>query len=223
MHLDMGLGLEREGPLLGFNFGAGERSLDIKRPRVVPLDEVRVVAVHHTDEIGEFGQTVLVQPLPDVRRLLLDFDCKIGQDARYLLFEEAGLDTGGCPGGFHADLSLRNSLSYHIFMKFSRGILPILLADPYQIPACQKCRILPISRAEIVETCQHPQRNDGQILPTRCRSAFGAMTPTKPDYDARQTAQDRRACLAGFRVLFAVETDARHNMASDAACSSGGG
>ena len=56
-----GLKGERAGFFL--KLGTSQRPFDVAGARIVSFDQVGVVAVHHTDEIGKFGCAVRMQPL----------------------------------------------------------------------------------------------------------------------------------------------------------------
>ncbi len=99
----MSLRLQCEWPLLRFNRCTGKRALNIKRSRIVTLDQIGIVAVHHADEVSEFGQTILVQALTDIGRSPLNFYREICQHPRDVFLEQAWFDTGGGFKGFHAD------------------------------------------------------------------------------------------------------------------------
>lgn len=97
-----------QGQRAGFFFKLrpGQGPFNVARPGVVPLDEVRIIAVHHSNEVGKFGGTVRVQPQPEPCCLSLDIHREVGQLGRNGLFEEARLDPAGCfqhscrsPGG----------------------------------------------------------------------------------------------------------------------------
>tara|TARA_R110002012_G_scaffold315199_1_gene528677 strand:+ start:2332 stop:2676 length:345 start_codon:yes stop_codon:yes gene_type:complete len=92
---DMGAGFECEGPRFGFQLGPGEGAFDVTRARVVPLDQVRVVAVHHPDQIGQLGCVVRVQTLSQPCRFALNLDRQVRQAGRYVLFKEARFDPAG--------------------------------------------------------------------------------------------------------------------------------
>ena len=76
--------------------GTGERALDISRACVVAFDQVRVVAVHHADEVREFRRAVRVQPLSQLGRFPLDVDRKVRQFGGDVLLEETRFDSAGC-------------------------------------------------------------------------------------------------------------------------------
>ena len=56
-----------------------ERALDIDRVRVVPFDQVAVVAVHRPHEIGERGQQACGQGAAEAGALLRQLQGEIGQ------------------------------------------------------------------------------------------------------------------------------------------------
>ncbi len=93
---DMGAGFQRKGSCLGLEFGPGEGALAVARAHVVPFNQVRVVAVHHPDQVRQLGRAVWVKPLSQHRRLALDLDRQVRQAGRYVLLEEAWLDPAGC-------------------------------------------------------------------------------------------------------------------------------
>ena len=93
---DMCAGFQRKRARLGFELGPGEGAFDIARARVVPLDQVRVVAVHHPDQVRQLGRAVRMQPLSKPGCLALDIDRQIRKTGRYMLLEEAWLDSAGC-------------------------------------------------------------------------------------------------------------------------------
>lgn len=93
---DMGSGFQRKRPCLGLQLGPCKGAFDVARARVVPLDQVRVVAIHHPDQVRQFGRAVRVKTLTEVRRLALDLDRQVRQACRYVLLEEAWLDPAGC-------------------------------------------------------------------------------------------------------------------------------
>jgi len=64
LNIDVGLGLQGERPLVLFDLLSGKRAFDIARSGVVTLEQIRVVAVHDSDEVGQLGQAI---PVP--RRL----------------------------------------------------------------------------------------------------------------------------------------------------------
>jgi hypothetical protein len=93
---DMGAGFQRKGPRLGLKFGPGEGVFNVARACVVPLDQVRVVAVHHPDEVRQLCRAVWVKPVSQHRRLALDIDRQVRQPGRHVLFEEAWFDPAWC-------------------------------------------------------------------------------------------------------------------------------
>ena len=72
-----GLKGERAGFFL--KLGTSQRPFDVARARVVSFDQVGVVAVHHTDEIGKFGCAVRMQPLSQPGGFPLNVDRKVCQ------------------------------------------------------------------------------------------------------------------------------------------------
>jgi hypothetical protein len=93
---DMGAGFKGEWSRLGLKLGPREGAFDVARARVVPLDQIRVVAVHHSDQICQFGCAVRVETLAEVRRLPLDLDRQVREAGRYVLLEEAWFNPAGC-------------------------------------------------------------------------------------------------------------------------------
>ena len=89
-------GLKRKGTGRLFRFGPGQRALDISGPGFVPFDQVRVVAVHDPDQIGQFSGAFGMQPPTYITRRLLYFDSKIGEVRRQAVLEQAGFNAGGC-------------------------------------------------------------------------------------------------------------------------------
>ncbi len=56
--------LQRKGARIGVEFSPFEGALDIEGSGVVPLDEIRIIAVHDADVIGQFRRAVGVQTTP---------------------------------------------------------------------------------------------------------------------------------------------------------------
>lgn len=71
---DMGSRFQSKRAGLFFELGSGERALYISRACVVAFDQIRVIAVHHADEVREFRRAVRVQPLSQLGRFPLDVD-----------------------------------------------------------------------------------------------------------------------------------------------------
>ncbi len=77
---DVRLGFELEIALFGvLAVVVLERALDIDRVRVVPFDQVAVVAVHRPHEIGERGQQACGQGAAEAGALLRQLQRQIGQ------------------------------------------------------------------------------------------------------------------------------------------------
>jgi hypothetical protein len=93
---DMRARFQSKWARLIFQLGTGERPLNVSRACVVTFDQVRVVAVYHTDEVRKFRRTVRVQPLSHLRRFFLDIDRKISQFSGNVLLKEARFDSAGC-------------------------------------------------------------------------------------------------------------------------------
>ena len=69
--------LQRKGARIGVEFSPFEGALDIEGSGVVPLDEIRIMAVHDADVIGQFRRAVGVQTISETHRLRADFDREI--------------------------------------------------------------------------------------------------------------------------------------------------
>ncbi len=93
---DMRARLQGKRAGLLFEFGAGQRPLNIARSGVVPFEQVRLVAVYHADEVGELCRTIRMQPLTQSRSFPLYIDRESCQFGRNMLLEEAGLYPGRC-------------------------------------------------------------------------------------------------------------------------------
>lgn len=89
---DVRPGLKGEGTCFFLKLGASQRPFDVAGARVMSFDQVGVVAVHHTDEIGKFGCAVRMQPLSQPGGFPLDVDRKVCQFCGNMLLEEAGFD-----------------------------------------------------------------------------------------------------------------------------------
>ncbi len=86
---DMCARFQRKRAGLLLEFRAGERALNVSWACVVAFDQVRVVAIHHADEVREFSRAVRVQPLSWLGRFPLDVDRKVGQFGGSVIIEEA--------------------------------------------------------------------------------------------------------------------------------------
>jgi len=62
----------------------------------VAFDQVGVVTIHNTHQIGEFGRTVSMQALPEPAYLALNIDGKVCQLGRDVFFEETRFYSVGC-------------------------------------------------------------------------------------------------------------------------------
>mgnify|MGYP001627839194 CR=1 FL=1 len=126
---DLGAGFQRKGARLGLELGSCEGAFDVTRARVVSLDQVRVVAIHHPDQVCQFGSAVRVQALSQPCRLALDFDRKVRQAGRYVLFEEARFDPAGRLYHFLPILSVQNLKQSLPFYAMKSKLLPMYVAD----------------------------------------------------------------------------------------------
>lgn len=92
---DMSARLKGEGAGFFFKLSADKRPFDVARSRVVALDQVRVLAVHHADEIRKLGCAIRVQPQSQSSGLPLNVDRKVCQFCGNILLKEAGFYSGG--------------------------------------------------------------------------------------------------------------------------------
>ena len=105
LHTDMGHGLDLEvaAPFVRVQIG-GQRPLDLPGPRVVALNEIRVVAVHDPHEIGQAGGGARMQPGAQPFCHGDELGGQVGQLLAALI-NEAGFDPGRCfHEVHHADL-----------------------------------------------------------------------------------------------------------------------
>ena len=85
----MGTGFQRKRARLCLQFVTGEGAC-------CSLDQVRILAVHHADQIRQLGRTVRVTTLTKGRRFALDLDRQVRQAGRYVLIQESRFDPAGC-------------------------------------------------------------------------------------------------------------------------------
>ena len=80
LDVDMRFGLELQVALVGVPaIVAFKGALDVDRVRVVSFDQIAVIAVHRTHEIGEGCQKARRQGVPEAGALLRQVERKIGQ------------------------------------------------------------------------------------------------------------------------------------------------
>ena len=80
LDVDMGPGLELQGPLFGFGAVVfPERAFDIDRMGVVALNQVAVVAIHGADERGKPRPNAVRQAVAETGGLHRQLDRKVGQ------------------------------------------------------------------------------------------------------------------------------------------------
>jgi hypothetical protein len=84
--------------------------LGVVPARVVTLDEIRIVSIHHPDEVSEFCRRFWMEAAPQVVRLSLQFHREVRQDGRYGVLEEARLDPSRCFILFLPILKIHNCL-----------------------------------------------------------------------------------------------------------------
>jgi hypothetical protein len=96
VHQHMRARFERQRPALGLDFSAGQCAFDIPGPRVVALDQIRVVAIHDANKIGEFGSRLGMASRPERRGFSLYFADKLRQDAWDRVFKNQQFDSGWC-------------------------------------------------------------------------------------------------------------------------------
>jgi hypothetical protein len=71
-----------------------QSALDVPRPGSVALDQIRVVAVHHSHEVGETGGSAGMKPTAEPASGGRQLGEKVEQPAARFL-QEAGLDASG--------------------------------------------------------------------------------------------------------------------------------
>src|SRR3546814_2737679 len=96
-------------------FLVGQGALDVGRARVVPFDQVRVVAVHRPHEVGQILRGVRMQTASEAVRFALDLDGEVGQHGRYAAFEEAGFDARRRSEEHTSELQSLMRISYAVF------------------------------------------------------------------------------------------------------------
>lgn len=125
---DMGAGFQRKRARLGFEFRSGKGTFDIVRASVVPLDQVRVVAVHHSDQVSQRGRAVRMQPLSKPGSLALEIDRQVRQTGRSAPRRSTVLSCR-VSQGFFADLVLAELSSFVTLLVMKSKSLPMCLAD----------------------------------------------------------------------------------------------
>ena len=85
-----------QGPRTGLRFqfgpGPGQGALDVAGPGVVTFDQVRVVAVHDPDHVGQLDRTVGMEVAAKTVGSLLDLDGQVREVRRDPVLEEAWFD-----------------------------------------------------------------------------------------------------------------------------------
>ena len=74
LHHHVGLGLKCKRASLRLQLGAGKGTLDVFRPGVVPFNQIRVVGIHHANEVGELGCGLGMKPSAKISRFPLNLD-----------------------------------------------------------------------------------------------------------------------------------------------------
>ncbi len=100
-HMSPGFEGKRAGRL--FQLGPGEGALDIPRSGVVPLDQVRVIAVHDPHQIGKLSGAFGMQAPANVARFPLNPARQISEVRRQAVLEQAGFDAGAWTVAFGSD------------------------------------------------------------------------------------------------------------------------
>jgi hypothetical protein len=94
LNFNMGLRLQGEGTTFGIYLGASQCALDISRSGVVAFDQIRIVRIHDSYEIGQFVSGLRMQASAEFIGGLLQLDCKIGQNGRHRVVKKQRLDPG---------------------------------------------------------------------------------------------------------------------------------
>jgi hypothetical protein len=143
-----------------------ERPLDIDRVRVVAFDEIAVVAIHRSDEIGERPDDAGWKATAKARRLGGEIDRKVSKRPPMvrLLVDEQGLHRGH---QFMTIGSLRDVRFYVLFVSYHNAIYIIILVENHQrifvceCPHTSPSNISLLSRAQSIGSmprCLRPQQ-----------------------------------------------------------------
>ena len=85
-------GFQSKWTALWIDFGTPKSAFDVAWTRIVPLDEVRIVTVHHADKVRQLLRGVRMQPLPKRAGSSLELHRQIGDPVRHAILEEARLN-----------------------------------------------------------------------------------------------------------------------------------